>query len=111
MQDPDVFSPPPPSHKPAPPPLSAPVPGNTQRTSTLAIVSLVASILGWVALPFVGSVTGIITGHLARGEIRRTPGLQGDGMAVAGLALGYAAIVLSLLALAAMLGLVLLGSL
>lgn len=61
-----------------------------RQTSTLAVVSLVAGILGWTLLPFIGSIGAIITGHLARSEIRRQPErLEGDGMAVAGLILGW----------------------
>lgn len=61
-----------------------------RQTSTLAIVSLVAGLLGWTALPFIGSVVAIITGHMARKEIRQAQDrLQGDGLAVAGLILGW----------------------
>ncbi|MEL1264812.1 DUF4190 domain-containing protein [Pseudoxanthomonas putridarboris] len=61
-----------------------------RQNSTLAIISLVAGILGWTLLPFLGSIGAIITGHLARAEIRREPQrLQGDGLAVAGLILGW----------------------
>ena len=67
----------------------------TRQTSTLAIVSLVSGILGWSLLPLVGSIGAIITGHMARGEIRRAPDrLDGDGLAVAGLILGYTMLVL-----------------
>lgn len=65
-------------------------PGNT--TSSLAVVSLVFGILAWLVLPFIGALVAIICGHLARGEIRRSPldnRVEGDGMAVAGLVLGY----------------------
>ena len=65
-------------------------PGNT--TSSLAVVSLVFGILAWLVLPFIGALVAIICGHLARGEIRRAPvdhRIEGDGMAVAGLVLGY----------------------
>ncbi len=66
-----------------------------RQTSTLAIVSLVAGILGWTLLPFVGSIGAIITGHMARAEIRREPArLEGDGLAIAGLVLGWASVVL-----------------
>ncbi|HBK46900.1 MAG TPA: hypothetical protein DDZ67_10810 [Xanthomonadaceae bacterium] len=66
-----------------------------RQTSSLAIVSLVAGILGWTLLPFVGSIGAIITGHLARAEIRRNPGrLDGDGFAVAGLVLGWLSVAL-----------------
>jgi hypothetical protein len=72
-----------------------------RNTSTLAIVSLVSGILGWSFVPWLGSLVAIVTGHLARAEIRREPDrLEGDGMAVVGLVLGYAMLVLSLLVLA-----------
>ena len=71
-----------------------------RTTSTLAIVSLVSGLLGWSFVPWLGSIVAVITGHLARPEIRREPErLEGDGMAVAGLVLGYAMLVLSLLGL------------
>ena len=67
-----------------------------RRTSSMAIVSLVTGLLGWTFAPWLGSIIAIITGHMARAEIRRDPaGLEGDGLAVAGLALGWAMILLS----------------
>ncbi len=70
------------------------------ETSTLAIVSLVFGILAWVLIPIIGAIVAIITGHMARGEIRRSGGtLGGDGMAVAGLVLGYISLLLGLAAL------------
>ncbi len=61
-----------------------------RTTSSLAIASLVSGILGWTLLPFIGTLVAIITGHMARGEIRRSAGaLDGDGMAIGGLILGW----------------------
>lgn len=62
-----------------------------RSTSTTAIVSLVFGIACWFVLPFIGAVVAVLCGHAARGEIRRAPpgSLDGDGMAVAGLVLGY----------------------
>ena len=75
-----------------------------RQTSELAVVSLVFGILGWNLLPLVGSVVAVVCGHLARAEIRRAQGaLEGDGLAVAGLVMGYLVIGLSVLALAAFL--------
>ncbi|MBL8261946.1 MAG: DUF4190 domain-containing protein [Xanthomonadaceae bacterium] len=69
-----------------------------RKTSTLAIISLVAGILGWTLLPFLGSIGAIITGHMARGEIRRSNGaLEGDGMALIGLVLGWLSVIISIL--------------
>jgi hypothetical protein len=71
-----------------------------RSTSTLAIVSLVSGLLGWSFVPWLGSLVAVVTGHLARAEIRREPGrLEGDGMAVAGLVLGYAMLALSFIGL------------
>lgn len=71
-------------------------------TSSLAVVSLVFGILGWTLLPAVGAVVAVITGHMARAEIRRSAGqLEGDGMAVAGLLLGWLAIGLAIAAVLA----------
>jgi len=73
-----------------------------RRLSTLAVVSLVAGLAGWTIAPWIGSLVAIVTGHMARSELRRDPqGLEGNGFAVAGLVLGYAMIVLSLLSILA----------
>lgn len=59
-------------------------------TNTWAIVSLVSSIMGWALFPVVGGLVGVITGHMARREIRDSLGAQtGDGLAIAGLIIGY----------------------
>ena len=61
-----------------------------RKTSSLAIASLVSGILGWTLLPFIGTIVAIITGHMARSEIRASQGqLDGDGLAIAGLVLGW----------------------
>ena len=52
----------------------------TQKTNVLAIVSLVSS--------FFISLVGIITGHIALSQIKRT-GENGRGLAIAGLIIGY----------------------
>jgi hypothetical protein len=75
----------------------------TRQTSGLAIASLVTGLLGWTLLPLLGSIVAIVTGHLARGEIRRQPGLEGDGLAVAGLVLGYAGVAMAVLLVAGVL--------
>ena len=75
--------------------MSIPAP---RQTSSYAVIALVAGILGWTLLPFLGSLGGIIFGHMARGEIRRSNGqLDGDGLAVTGLVLGWINVVLAVL--------------
>lgn len=67
MSDQPHPAPPPPAYYQAP-------------TNTLAILALVFG--------FVFPIAGIICGHLARAQIKRT-GESGDGLALAGLILGY----------------------
>ena len=60
------------------------------KTNTLAIVSLVTSIVGL-------SLIGIITGHISMSQIKKT-GEQGRGLAIAGLVIGYVGIALGIIA-------------
>ncbi len=70
------------------------------ETNGLAVVSLVFGILGWTLLPLVGIIVAIITGHMALGQIRRSGGMQtGEGLAIAGLILGYLGLAIGLLVL------------
>ena len=69
-----------------------------KQTNNLAIVSLVSGILGWTLLPWIGSIVAIVTGHMARAEIRRNAETQeGDGLAIAGLIMGWGMVALSVL--------------
>lgn len=65
-----------------PPPEAAPAPatGYAPPTNTLAILALVLS--------FIVSIAGIICGHLALAQIKRT-GEAGRELALAGLIVGY----------------------
>ncbi|MCE3004472.1 MAG: DUF4190 domain-containing protein [Xanthomonadaceae bacterium] len=74
-----------------------------RQTSSLAVISLVAGLLGWTVAPFLGSLGAVICGHLARAEIRRAPDrLEGDGLAIAGLVLGWSMIIVTLMFLVAL---------
>ena len=57
-------------------------------TNTLAIIALVASIAGVMTSFFLAGIAGIVMGHMARKQIRRT-GERGDGMITAALWVGY----------------------
>ena len=71
-------------------------------SSTAALVSLIFGILSWVMLPLVGPIVAVVAGHMARAQIRASNGqLGGNGMAIAGLILGYLQIALLLLAICA----------
>jgi hypothetical protein len=62
----------------------------TLPSSTLAIVSLVSALLGFTFLPIAGSIVALITGYMARNETRSIPPrASGDGMATAGIILGW----------------------
>jgi len=70
---------------PPPEPLAFIRPGG--QVNRLAVVALVSGLL-WVV--WLGSLTAIVTGHMALHQIRRSAGTQtGRGMAIVGLALGY----------------------
>jgi hypothetical protein len=70
---------------PPPEPLTFIRPGG--QVNGLAVVSLIAGLL-WIV--WLGSLTAIVSGHMALFQIRRSAGTQtGRGMAIAGLALGY----------------------
>ncbi len=59
-------------------------------TSGAATLSLILGIIAWTVLPIVGALGAVIAGHIARREIRTAGGqLGGNGLAMAGLILGY----------------------
>jgi|GEM_PF-2148521 F0F1-type ATP synthase membrane subunit c/vacuolar-type H+-ATPase subunit K len=58
------------------------------QTSGLAIASLALSCLSFVLGPF-GCISGIICGHIARSQCSKDPALTGNGIALAGLIVGY----------------------
>jgi len=85
----------------------APIGESVQPLSSLAVASLVTGILTWFSLPLaflvlptpVCMIAAIVCGHMARAEIRRRPGLRGDGMAIAGLVMGWGMVVSIVLAI------------
>ena len=71
------------------------------RTSSLAVISLIFGVLAYVVLPGIGALVAVICGHSARAEIRRSPpgSIEGDGMALAGLILGWIQIACAIIAI------------
>ncbi|MDH4239505.1 MAG: DUF4190 domain-containing protein [Phycisphaerae bacterium] len=61
------------------------------QTSSLAIASLVFSLIGPI-----GSIPAVICGHIALRKIRKEAKVQGRGLALAGLIIGYAVLGLSI---------------
>ena len=75
---------PPPGNYYSPPP-AAPTP-----TSGWAIFSLIAGILAWLGVFGLGGIAAIISGYIARNEIKNSAGrIGGNGMATTGLVLGW----------------------
>ncbi len=68
------------------------------RTNTLAIVSLIASIVGVFVLPVIGQIVGIVTGHMSLSQIKARAE-KGRGLAIAGLIVGYVTLALGVLLL------------
>jgi len=65
---------------------ATPAPGVVE-TSTKAVLSLVCGLLFFIPFLFIAA---IVFGHLALSEIRKSAGrLKGEGIAIAGLVLGY----------------------
>ena len=81
-----------------PPPKAAAAP--SLRTSGLAVASLVSGIVGLSMVPLLGSILALILGYMARREIRDRPNeLTGDGLALAGIVLGWISVGLAVLGL------------
>ena len=84
---------------PEPPPRPV-IDYTTPQTSGMAIASLVMGIAGWTLFPLVGSILAIVFGYAARRDIRSRPDeLTGEGMAIAGLVLGWIMVGLSVIGL------------
>jgi hypothetical protein len=74
-----------------------------QQTHTMALVSLIFGILGLIGMcPGLGSIVAIITGGMAKNEIRADPvRYTGEGLAQAGVIMGWIGVALMVLALCA----------
>jgi hypothetical protein len=73
-----------------PPAVGYEGPRQPEQTSGVAIASLVLGIISFLFCPFIGSIAAVICGHVARSNIRSSGGtLSGDGLALAGLIMGY----------------------
>ncbi len=79
-------------------------PPGWRPTNQLAIASLICA----CAQAFLWILTGIpaiVLGHIARRQIRRT-GENGDGLALAGLIIGYAGSILAVIAVIVLIGII-----
>jgi hypothetical protein len=97
-----TLPPPLPPAPPRPPALPRPLAAvaSVVPTSGMAIASLVLGIGGLTILPLLGSIAAIILGYMARKDIRHRPGqVSGDGLALAGIVLGWISVGLAVLGL------------
>jgi len=91
-----------PAAPPPPPPVyanpAAPQPGAAgdayatapAQTSGKATGSLISGIAAYVIAPFIGAIVAVVLGHMGLSEIKKSAGrLKGEGLAIAGLVLGY----------------------
>lgn len=70
-------------------------------TNGFAIASLILGIVGFTTFPLIPSILAIVFGYKGRNEIDRSGGVQqGRGLAVAGIVLGWIAVVLAILLIA-----------
>lgn len=69
-----------------------------QVTSPWSIISLISGIANFIGFPFWGAIIALITGYVAKSEIGKSHGrIGGEGLANAGLILGWIGIGLGVL--------------
>lgn len=70
----------------------AATPVGAKRTEGTAVASLVLGIAGIFVCPLILSILAIYFGKQAQNKIRQDPALEGDGLANAGIVLGWVGI-------------------
>lgn len=84
--------------------------GTTPKTNGLAIASLVLGVAGFLFLWGIGPLGALVSGVMAKREIRLSNGTQGGGgLASAGIVLGALGLLLAIVAIVAMTGGLLVG--
>jgi hypothetical protein len=81
--------------------------GSSVETNGMAVASLILGIGGLTVMPTIGSVLALILGYMARHDIRQRPTeTSGEGLATAGVVLGWIGVVLTILVVCAGIGLI-----
>lgn len=77
-----------------------PPPGYGQQSSSLAVISLISGIASFFLVPLLGAIAAVITGNMAKKEIRQSMGrMTGESMATWGMILGWVNIAFSVIGL------------
>lgn len=79
----------------SPPPAPQPAPSGPRKSSGYALASLILgifSVVGGVLL-FIPAVLAIVFGHVSVSQCEKNPALDGKGLGIAGLVLGYCSFV------------------
>ena len=91
-------------------PIYQQTPPPVAPTNSMAMTSMIAGIVGWTVAPLLGSLVAIITGHMAKKELKERMGREGgDGMATAGLVMGYLQLVPTVLCVCSVLAMFAMG--
>lgn len=79
----------------APGTVPKPAPAGAARTDGKAVASLVLGLMSWIlCLSIFTGIPAIILGHISQSNIKKSMGrLKGEGMALAGLIMGYLSVV------------------
>ena len=98
---------PPPAANPAAQPVFGPAPAHgaapivAAGSSNLALISMICGVLSFFTIGLT-SIPAVIMGHMARSRIKKSMGaISGNGLALAGLIMGYLCIVLTFIAILA----------
>lgn len=75
--------------------MSVGVHASAGETSGKAVASLVLGVGGFLVFPVVLSILAIVFGRSAKRDIAARPGLGGEGMATAGIVLGWVGVALT----------------
>jgi hypothetical protein len=85
-----------PQVSPVPAPVAPMALGPQKKTEPLAIMALVFGVMGLLGfccgLFLAAAVAGIVCGHLALSKIKANPELEGHGLALSGMIIGYVAV-------------------
>ncbi|MCA1831935.1 MAG: DUF4190 domain-containing protein [Actinomycetota bacterium] len=80
------------------PPVWSPTPA--RRTEGLAVASLICGVGSFIIFPVIPAIVAIVLGTRAKQRLRENPQLEGEGMAKAGIIVGWANIGLWVLIIA-----------